>query len=793
MTMLELKVFQIESAKLIADRYAFFANHPDRPKKGTKSRPFFQALSAITGAGKTPILAEAVSLIRLHCDTEPIILWMSKAKSVVAQTHTNFSSGGKYYEILDEFHVVNIANLRPSYISDATKPLLIMTTTGLFNNKDQSEGALNIYKRDQDLFGEKSPWERLIERQVSDSRRPLIIVYDEGHNLSEQQTELLAELEADAYLLASATLKLPANFQKSVIQPIKLWVEETGGDDPKQFATLNALSDSGEPEAERFITTAVSSDKVVEAQLIKKAIQFDGTTAPMERCLDDLIKRMKVLEREIKARGLGFQPKAIYVCKTNITDDGEKDDATKPFEHRKAPPILIWRYLVEVKGVSPKDIAIYADLKFVDGNKPENVNFFSGGENDFDTFYSSNFRHIIFNLALQEGWDDPACYLAYIDKSMGSSIQVEQIIGRVLRQYGATHYENPLLNSAHFFLRVDKQSVFAESIGKVKTKIQSEGAPIEIIENFSSKGASVSEDIEPKDGQKVSLHHIFVESTSAEREITKIIKNFPTYKEGDSDTLGTAHVASQTIDMINPEKVESNLRWKTDGHSNPVRLRWLVTTAIKSRLPRALTITDLKDIKFDVRVQIQSSADKQADDLAKKIIEAYFEYSELCYESKQPFMFGTMRVAKNAQMFMNGLYTRYSPLNKFELGFAKELDKIKLPWHRNPTNGGFHVPLLSEGDTASFYPDFIVWKKGMVYCLDTKGGHLLTDAVARKLFDINEGNKIKMKMRFISEGKQSKLQGKAIDDGYTVWKMKSGTPKPVHVGSLKEAIDECLK
>jgi hypothetical protein len=32
--MLELKVFQSDSAKTIADRYAFFANHPDRPRKG---------------------------------------------------------------------------------------------------------------------------------------------------------------------------------------------------------------------------------------------------------------------------------------------------------------------------------------------------------------------------------------------------------------------------------------------------------------------------------------------------------------------------------------------------------------------------------------------------------------------------------------------------------------------------------------------------------------------------------------------------------------------------------------
>lgn len=78
--MLELKVFQADSAKLIADRYAFFANHPFRPQKGNQPRAFFQALSALTGAGKTPILAQAVVLMRGHFTAEPIVFWMSKAK-----------------------------------------------------------------------------------------------------------------------------------------------------------------------------------------------------------------------------------------------------------------------------------------------------------------------------------------------------------------------------------------------------------------------------------------------------------------------------------------------------------------------------------------------------------------------------------------------------------------------------------------------------------------------------------------------------------------------------------------
>lgn len=787
--MLELKVFQGESAKLIADRYSFFANHPDRPRRGSKPRAFFQALSAITGAGKTPVLAQAVSLIRAHLAAEPIVFWMSKAKPVVAQTYLNFSVGGKYSDILDGFRVINVSDLKPELIKDSTTPLLVMATTGLFNNKDQADGALNIYKKDNDLFGNQSPWERLIERSDGAVRRPLLIVYDEGHNLSEQQSELLAELEPDAYLLASATLRLPSNFQKSVVQPIRLWVEELEA--TTSLEPLKALGTSGKPEAERFVTTVVDSAKVVDAELVKRAIQFDGTTAPMEKCLDELHARMVLLDQEIALRGLNFRPKAIYVCKTNINDDGEKDDPALPFAQRNAPPIRIWRYLVEEKGVAPADIAIYANLAFADGSKPNEVQLFSKGETDFEEFQGGNFRHVIFNLSLQEGWDDPECYLAYVDKSMGSSIQVEQIIGRVLRQFNAKHYDTALLNSAHFFLRVDNQRVFTDAIQKVKAKLILEGAPIEIIDSFGGLSAG-AEDIMPKDGVQPSLHHIFVDSEAARKETDTIIGDFPVFQEGDINTVGEAYVGSQVVNL-NELDDAGVVSWKVEGHTNPVRLRWLVSTAIKARSSRALAIVDLKDQKFDVRVQIASKADKLADKLAQEVVGTFYALSDLAYESVKPFKFGAMRVPKNAPAFANGLYERYSGMNKFELAFAHALDSSGELWHRNPSAGGFYIPLLSEGDTSSFFPDFLVWKKGLVYCLDTKGGHLLSDAVARKLFDIKEDNKSKALVRFITEGKQTALREKPAKGGYTVWKSKGGSPTPIFVSDLPKAVAECLK
>lgn len=790
--MLELKKFQADAAKLIADRYAYFASHPYRPKKGPKPRPFFQGLSALTGAGKTPILAQAVALMRAHFGSEPIVFWISKAKSVVGQTYANFSAGGKYSEIVDGFRVINVSQLTPSLISDGSSPLLLLATTGLFNNKEQAAGSLNIYKKDEDQFGELSPWERLIERKAGKNRRPLLVVYDEGHNLSEQQTEILGELEPDAYLLASATPKLTENFSKSVLRHIKTWLDDIEDDELPAFETLHGLDEKGKPDLNAFITTAVDSEQVVDAELVKCAIQFDGTTATMERCLDELSERLVSIEGEIKAKGLSIKPKAIYVCKTNIADDGERDDPSKPFEHRKAPPIRIWRYLVEDKGVDPKSIAIYANLAFADKSKPEQVNLFSKGENDFDDFTAGDYQHIIFNLALQEGWDDPACYLAYIDKSMGSSIQVEQIIGRALRQPGARHYESPILNSAHFFLRVDSKSVFTDAIKTVKAKLQAEGAAIEVVENFSANG-SASIELKPREGVSAPLFHVNVNAEAACERIAEIVGEFPTFAEGSIDTVGLAHAASKILDLKKLAAEEPEPSWIQEGNTNPVRLRWLASLALRARSTRALAVTDFKDQKFDVRVQVQSNANKAAEKIASEIVQAYYQHSDLVYETLHPFAFGPIRVPKGARSFENSLYERYSSLNKFELACAESLDKVGNTWHRNPSSGGFHIPLLSEGDTASFYPDFLVWKGSLVYCVDTKGGHLLSDAVARKLFDIHEGGKTRLLVRFITEGKQSELRGKALKGGYTVWKMKSGAPTPIHVADLDAAVKECLK
>jgi len=72
---------------------------------------------------------------------------------------------------------------------------------------------------------DRSTWEALkIRQDEKGQRRPLIVVYDEAHNLTDQQVDLLLELEPEAFLLASATMRLSQHLSEQIEYPFRWWV-----------------------------------------------------------------------------------------------------------------------------------------------------------------------------------------------------------------------------------------------------------------------------------------------------------------------------------------------------------------------------------------------------------------------------------------------------------------------------------------------------------------------------------------------------------------------------------------
>jgi type III restriction enzyme len=369
---MELFPFQLDAATQIAERFRDYIAEPLMITR-TKQITFYQNLSSITGSGKTLILAEAVQQISNLLPTHPVVLWLSKGKVVVLQTYSNLSSG-KYANLLCNFDIKPLLECKSNDIEDSSKGILLVATVGKFNQKDKEKGDRKIFQVEYDN-APQSLWDALKSRKYEKDgkayRRNLIVVYDEGHNLSDQQTNLLLDLEPDALIVASATTKIPPELANIVdrLKTDKFWNDED------------------------LVTTVKSSDVVLRG-LVKKTILLGGYLTPMEIALDEMLSEMSAAEQAAQELKLDFHPKAIYVSNTNTVDDSSiQDDIALPFLGRKARPILIWRYLVENAGIDPNKIAVYCNLKFEQRlPPPASFNLFSGGDNDYDRFMEGDYR-----------------------------------------------------------------------------------------------------------------------------------------------------------------------------------------------------------------------------------------------------------------------------------------------------------------------------------------------------------------------------------------------------------------
>jgi len=532
--------------------------------------------------------------------------------------------------------------------------------------------------------------------------------------------------------------------------------------------------------------------------LVKKQIMLCGYLTPMEIAINELLTDFRKSETAAVRLGLDFRPKAIYVTNTNVADGTSvKEDAARQFHERLARPILIWRHLVETARVDPKHIAVYCDLKFeAKFPPPANFNLFSGGDTDYDQFIAGDFRHIIFNLSLQEGWDDPACCFGYIDKDMGSPDQVTQIIGRVLRQPGAEHYPAAVLNTAHFYIRTDEKGVFERIIQDVREKLTSDAPDIALIVSKSTRGGERP--------TRPALKHrevptVSINSSAAKGPISDIVRLIPHYQGNTEDTVGTGG-RIQVLQSIGKNSAAKE-EWVEFEHSNRVSARWIFLRELQKRHRKAAHLCDIEHAKFDVFVEYNSPAAALIREQADKVANAYIEHSAIVQNAlDDPYVVDSVFVDETRMVkFKNALHEGYSGMNELEKAFAAALEKTKKVWCRNPSQGGYEVPLLDRGNTRTFNPDFLVWAdRKNVVAIDTKGDHLIVEDAGRKLFHIDAVSPgIHISVRLVTEGHWGvanglphKAKGKL---GFTVWSLKQGKLYPNPCKDAETAARACLQ
>jgi type III restriction enzyme len=717
--MKQLHDYQENVVNLITEKFRQYLANP--PLTGTQKTPhlvpFIHSLKSITGSGKTAMLAALVFQLSQHC-SQPLILWMSESKVVVEQTLNNLSIGGKYNWLIPQIEIYSISELIDGLTNplNSPNPIIYLTTTGIFNVASK-EGRL-IYNKERNDKSSLSTWELLINRPLGNQKRTLIIIYDEGQHLSEQQINRLLELEPQVLILASGTPKYSRRLVKEI--------QKAGWED-------------------KDLVTNVPTAQVVETGLIKNKLRVIGYEAQMEEIINSLLVDWQKLNDLAKQKGLkGI--KVIYICKTNIleTDTFQKDNVDCPFDLRKAPAILIWKYLVEHCKISPDKIAVCANLTFKKPYLPPSQFqlFDSSNGSDYPKFLAGNYQHIIFNKSLLEGWDDPLVGMAYIDRQIGSDIQAEQLIGRVLRTPQAKHYRGQYrdLNTAYFYIKTSSNQVFSQIVKEINRELGKISDKIKLEAISASEKGNLTPVLVKK--EKYLPQIAIINQEEAELTIRSIlinkVKDYSKVDPSEIEPAGKRAIVDYNLGKRSP----LNIIWEKFSFNNKVSVRNILRRNIIRLNSRALDLTDFSreeyKEKLDFCIGYNSKAENELKEIAQEIVDTFMGVIQLITCRNAPLLVPDMNVNRQeCYSFNNSLHEYYSNLNPVELECAQIIDELGLDWVRNPVFSGYGIPLLSQGFTKKFYPDFLVWvNEEVVVALETTGKELLADKLDRKLFTI---------------------------------------------------------
>lgn len=724
----ELKPFQVRAAGALA---AMVQEYPGPrfsrrydPETGDVM-PFLCRLRAITGAGKTPILAATAT----HLENG-IILWTTNRGAVISQTMANLRPGGKYADLLppdvDVHQVSEMAATDWTSAMEATSGLTILLATVASFNQEGDE--LRIHRQ----VGDTTPWRMLAGDQPAGRERNLYVFYDEGHGATERQFQKLRELHPKAFVLASAS-PLP--------------------DDLSDL--LSGRSQEEREQSLRDRTVSVPTKEVVEAGLLKSRLYFvDCNTTQSEAVRESHTKWQQLVE---KLRGTGNLPIACFIV--NETTRG----------------VDVWEHLTQRLGVYSTQIAVHLngarevalDRYGTDVGLIDTYTGKAAADRSPEALRSSGYTHIIWNMTLREGWDEPYAYVAYIDDRGRSQNDMVQKIGRFVRQPGAEPFIDPDLNSAYFYFNITDDD-FTSLIRQTQEEMETDG--YEVIGFSSTTNPPTSREVSPREQLEViTLGMNFGDDITTLDEI--VLENVPLFNAEALNAPGL--VRTRVFDMA-IQGEDKAARLDQERVSNDVTTAWQFVSSRLSEIDSRIVdkngsrfSADLKDrprmkqkvgVGSDAMNTLIRSIEPIRAGLNDKIeMEAWgrrHSYKVPPFKLIAPDMSGNsdaQRERYRVRHYSNGVHAEYNGMNPFEHRVAEALDTLGLQWARNPVGkAGYRIPIPELGsETVSFYPDFLLWTKNGVVAIDPKGRHLVEAAVTHKLLDLSSVPGLKNQIRVV--------------------------------------------
>lgn len=725
-----LKPFQLKAAGNLSNMLVSYPNPPFKkwfnPETG-EVYPFICRLKAITGSGKTPMLALSMSVLG-----NAIVLWTTNRGAVISQTANNLNTDGRYSALLPaNTQVLELSDLSSSDWDDVITAqsglTIILSTVALFNRDDD---VLNIHKD----RGGISYWDMLAGNGVQPRQRPLYVVYDEAHGGTKAQFSRLTELNPRSIVLASAS-DLPDDLYPLV---------PGNTSEEKSIALQNQ-------------TVIVPTAEVVEAGLLKNRLYLvDCNTTRYDAIKEANDQWLKLSH---KLENLSEWP--IMCCIVNSTTAG----------------LEVWETLTQYLGIDPHRVAVHLSgidkaLAEVNPNAPWGLmtNTYKAKKKPED-LRREGYTHLIWNLSLREGWDEPWAYVAYMDGTGKSIIDMSQKMGRFLRQPNAIPFDDGDLNSAYFYFNIPDDE-FAGLLRATQTELESQGYEIIPITSNSVRPAT-SRESSPKQIVEVAK---FAEFFGEDLELLDniLIDNVPLFDTSSLRALG--RVSTRVLDLLRNE--ENNDLHKEEQREDNAEIsiwEYLVDRlgAQDSRIAKkngtcfSPFVKNAKCMKQ--KMQFGSPAMDMINRSLSNILRLLNNELRLVYEPDQVYTIKPFNlVSPDLQVddvkkreryrvlrFNNAIHDEYNGLNSFETNISYALDQLGLMWCRNPSKTGYGIPIPEIGQgTVNFYPDFLLWTSKCLWAIDPKGPHLVNDAIYHKLLNVSdiEGLPLKIRVALILEG-----------------------------------------
>ena len=457
-----------------------------------------------TGGGKTFLAANSIkpifdSMPHIH---PKAVVWLVPSDAILTQTYRTLTDKNHDYrkkidvdfgnkvEIYSKQQLLNGQNFNPTSVSDNLSIFVLSYDSFRTSKKDgrkayQENGSLLPFVRFKQDSG--SLLEDTDETALIQVIRKLnpVVIVDESHHATSNLSKEMLQ-----------------NFNPSFVLDLTAT--------PKNGSNIISFVDARQLKAEKMVKLPVivynrksQEDVFVSAISLRRKLENEAV-------------------EEQKNGGRYIRPIVLFQAQPRNNDDSTTYDKIK-------------NTLIDM-GIPESEIAI----KTADSDELKNIDLSS---------HDCSIRYIITVNALKEGWDCPFAYILATVANRTSSIDVEQILGRILRLPNTRKNEREVLNLSYV---ITSSNAFYATLDKVVAGLNAAG--------FTSKDYRIDDYVEQDTEFPVEQAGNIQTELKLDNDVTDDTNNV----SDEIDSLNVDFVREQISPFVNNENMESQSQSKVN-------------------------------------------------------------------------------------------------------------------------------------------------------------------------------------------------------------------------------------